>query len=121
MTKCPYSIEVNKRLIILDISGYLGIGGIQAIREEIEAILAEGKGPRDLLAKVDSNGSRDDEARREAAKLLREVSLRRIAVVGVKPHLIRAANAVLRLAGNGGRLKLFRSEEDARAWLSKRR
>ena len=117
MTNSAYSIKVEGNLIVVYAYRNWSVEEVQEVRKQIEAILDENHGPRDILASMGDFGAPQRDAMKEAIAFFREVPFDRIAAFGTKPARIVATNLVMRAAGSSDRLKIFRSEDDARAWL----
>ncbi len=116
--KPEYSVRVEGGLIVMRCKGAQTGESVTAMREEIEAILFREGGPQDVLVIPEGAGKPTVDMMRVAIRALREVPLSRVAVATGIPRRIASTNAILKASGQSERLKVFRHEEDARAWLT---
>lgn len=113
-----YSVRAEGGLVVMRCSGAQTAETVTAMREEIEAILLRVGGPQDILVLTEGPGRPSIAMMRVAIRALREVPYSRVAVVSAIPRRISSTNAILKASGESERLKVFRHEEDARAWFS---
>jgi len=88
-----------------------------AIRERIIKIASKSPQSLDVLVISRGVGTPNMSAIQAALQGLLELPFRRLAVAGETPHRLESARLVLQGGNDRERLKVFRSEEDARAWL----
>jgi hypothetical protein len=113
-----YSVRVEGGLILVDVHAPQSVQGVRILRQEIESLLADPKGPKDILVRLMGKGVPNLDAMAEAVTFLQEVPTHRVAVFGTQAPRVRAMRQVLRAAGHADRFKFFRLEENARAWLA---
>ena len=117
-----YTLLLEDDLIVIHCYTLRTAPGVKALREDVEAILRSKDQPQDILvlltSKVRTGHRPSIELVQIAVRAIREVHFRRAAVVGTIPSRIASANLILKAGSKSDRMKIFRSEEDARAWLA---
>jgi hypothetical protein len=93
---------------------------VRAIRQEILQIIEAG-GPKDILVITKSTGESNVAANQESVRSLDQIPYRRVAIVGTIPQRLAGAQIISKVSTAGERVRIFRSEEDARTWLKESR
>jgi hypothetical protein len=112
-----YTVHVEGEIILITPIGSQSPAAVRSIREEVEALLAGKRPPKDILVDNTKAGLPGKQATEVALIALKEVPFRRIAIFTDKPEMLLSARDLLKRSGSEERFKIFRDENMARAWL----
>lgn len=117
MNQSSYSVRKDGDKIVVKTTGTQQVDSVMAIREKIIKIANRNPQPLDILVISRGVGAPNMSAIQVALQGLLDVPFRRLAVAGETPDRLESARMVVRGGNDEERLKVFRNEEDARAWL----
>jgi hypothetical protein len=115
--KSSYSVRQEDDKIVVKTTGTQQVEAVETMREKIIKIASKNSRPLDILVISKGVGAPDISAVQTAVRGLQDLPFRRLAVAGATPDRLESARMVVRGGNDQERLKVFRSEEDARAWL----
>lgn len=112
-----YTVHDEGSVVVITTTGSQTVEQVQALHAELEEVLKK-SASKDVLVISSGAGAPDIAAQAEALLGLREVPFERLAAVAETPERLGSANLVVKAVNDkDNRIKVFRSEEDARAWL----
>ena len=120
MVKPSFAIRVEGNLVVLTTTGSQTSESITAIRKDVDAVLESSSGRKDMLVIATGAGIPKKSVLNQAVEGMLTLPIRRLAVVGTVPDRVGAARHVVKAAEDPERFKVFRLEEDARAWLEEK-
>ncbi len=97
----------------------LSVAIIDELHAEVGKMLEDPHGPRDILVNIGKLQAPDKATVQAALAFMRTGLFRRVAVHGnALPSLMMLTNKVVKSLGGKERVKIFRDEAPARAWLA---
>lgn len=117
-SKHPFTVSIDDDLIVVKRFGVQVEESVKAIRREVKRLMAADKSRRKILVIVKSDSSIDMLSTKASIQSLKEIPYERIAIVASIPQRIAGAKGVVQASRVKERARIFRDEEDARAWLA---
>lgn len=118
--KNPFTVHVDGNLVVVTRFGAQSAESVIAIRKEVIQLMEADKTLRNLLVVVKATSIPDGPSVQASIQSLREIPYDRTAIVSSVPQRLAVAKGISNASEAGERVKLFRSEEDARAWLAEK-
>lgn len=119
--RSAYIAKSEGPLVLVVVIGVQTPRSLNALHAEVNALLVQRRGPRDVLVDVRDAGIPSRRSVEISLEFLRTAPFRRMAVFGTQPSLMILVNSMLKLSGGNERLKIFRDETLARQWLEEAR
>ena len=113
-----YKIIVEDSIVRITASGNQTIDSIKVMREAVEPVMFNRNTPDDVLICLEGEGVLTTQCALSALSFLQEVPFNRIALIGKFPGPLRTAKSIADVSNVREKVKFFRTEDDARAWLS---